>query len=121
MKAGWLHTTNDAIEALLRLDLFNGEAHSWSDKLSEDASGQSQSHHVPTTRNLLPWPPRPSVPDIEEAQLELFRGYESLRTKAAKLLPETYLVRYLTNKTEDPTPPEKKVSFMNLMSLGSLF
>jgi hypothetical protein len=29
-------------------------------------------------------------------------------------------VRDLTRKTEDPTPPEKKVSFKNLMSLGSL-
>lgn len=120
MGAGWVDTAKDAIEDLLRLDPFNEEAHSWSDMLSEDVSAQSESRYVPATQIPPPRPPRPLVPDIEEAQLELLRGYEALRTKAAKLLRETYLVRDLTRKTEDPTPPEKKASFMNLMSLGSL-
>jgi len=120
MRAGWVDTAKDAIEDLLRLDPFNEEAHSWSDLLSEDASAQSESRHVPTTHIQPPQPPRPLIPDIEVAQLELLRGYEALRTKAAKLLRETYFVRDLTRKTEDPTPPEKRVSFMNLMSVGSL-
>jgi hypothetical protein len=111
MGAGWVDTAKDAIEDLLRLDPFNEEAQSWSDMLSEDAS---------TTQIQPPQPPRPLIPDIEEAQLELLRGYEALRTKAAKLLRETYFVRDLTRKTEDSTPPQKRVSFMNLISLASL-
>ncbi len=119
MEAGWFDSAKDAIEDLLRLDPFNEEAHSWSDMLSEVASAQSETRHVPATQIPPPLPTRPLVPDIEEAQLELLRGYEALRAKAAKLLRETCLVRDLTRKTEDPTPSKKKASFMNPMSLGS--
>jgi hypothetical protein len=51
MEAGWVDTAKDAIEDLLRLDPFNEEAHSWSDMLSEDASAQSESRHVPNYTN----------------------------------------------------------------------
>jgi hypothetical protein len=124
MEAGWVDAARDAVKALLNLDPYDEDAHGWADILSEDESAQSQSQNIPTP-GPTSRPPPPSIPDnIEAAQRELVHGYAALRTRAAKLLRENYLVRDLA-KHHDPPAPEKDTkgkrtsSFMNV--LGSIF
>ena len=122
MDAGWVDAARDAIRAYLDLDPYDEEILSMEEFLFEDGSTRSQSHHIPTPAGPPPRPPPPSIPvDIEEAQLELLRGYNALRTKAAKLLRETCLVKDLAKQHEPLVPvPEKTgkgkgISFMNLL------
>jgi hypothetical protein len=120
MDAGWVDAARDAIRAYLNLDPYDEEILSMEEILFEDDPTRSQSHHIPTPADPPPRPPPPSVPgDIEEAQLELLRGYNALRTKAAKLLRETCLVRDLAKQHEPQVPVPKKtgkgISPMNLL------
>ncbi|PMD54292.1 uncharacterized protein K444DRAFT_540580 [Hyaloscypha bicolor E] len=112
MEAGWVDAARDAIRAYLDLDPYDEEILSMEEFLFEDDSTRSQSHHIPTPAGPPPRPPPPSVPvDIEEAQLELLRGYNALRTKAAKLLRETCL------KKEASISPRFDVHIQNLTDI----
>jgi hypothetical protein len=119
MDAGWVDAARDAIRAYLNFDPYDEEILSMEEILFEDDPTRSQSHHIPTPADPPPRPPPPSVPvDIEEAQLELLRGYNALRTKAAKLLRETCLVRDLAQQHEPQVPvPEKTGKGISLMNL----
>jgi hypothetical protein len=116
MEAGWTDAARDAIQDLLSISPFDEDAHAWADILSETFSIQQQSSPLPAT---APLPPRPAIPeDIEAAQIELLRGYQALRTKAAKLLRETCLVRDLAKQNGDPMTESRGSSIMNV--LGSI-
>jgi len=122
MQAGWDGAARDAIQDLLSLSPFDDEVHEWSDILSAQSSTQQYPSHPHAT---TPSFPQPFVPkNIEEEQLELYRGYEALRARAAKLLRETCLVRDLASQLEDPkkeTRDDKNNSIWNAFGFGSLF
>jgi Glycogen recognition site of AMP-activated protein kinase len=119
MDVGWVDAARDAIRNYLALDPYNEEVLSWEDILSEGNSTHPSSRDSPTSKNISLRAPPPSVPDnIEEAQLELLRGYEALRTKAAKLLRETYLVRGLAKQHENQVSvAEKKGKRMSFITV----
>lgn len=114
LTAEWNDSALGAAQELLQLAPGDGDAQSWV-LILQEASTSTQSS-VPAAPQRVSTPPVPE--DLELGKVQLYEGYEALRSQAKKLLRETTLLRDLTQQHSERTT-EGGSTIMNV--LGSFF
>ena len=109
LELGWIDAAVDASRELLKLDPYDEEAQACvldhGDSIPARASISEDVTHPPApspTNSLAPV-------DLESAKLDLFNGYETLRTRAKVLQREARLLRNLEQLKGLPSRCEKHI------------
>jgi hypothetical protein len=115
LTAGWHDSALGAAQELLQIAPGDADAQSWV-LILQDAPSSSQ-NSAPAVPQRAFTPPVPE--NLELGKVQLYEGYEALRSQAKKLLRETTLLRDLTQQHAETTAADTGTSIMSV--LGSFF